>query len=436
MKIGIISINAHTKVLNFASVLHSYAFQFFLEQHGIESTIIDYKPVYYGDYDARHPLFSYIDHPEKDATRQAANLRMWRKLFYERENRFDKLERFYRTHYRLTDACYTAQSLDRKDPGFDCYLCVTDVIWKWNRGFGFDRGFFLACKCMEGKKKIAYAASRGGSRYTAEQEALLLPMVSDFDMISVRENDLRIYLSELTQRRIPQVVDPVFLNDRAFYESLETVPANAPSGPFVLIYVVMEETPELRRRALRFAAERGLEVIELINAEEEIEIPAGVRYRTVYDIGVEEWLWYMHNAEHIFTNSFHCCCFSAIYEKSFFAGERGGDKIPTVLSLLGLESRRVLSDSDLERALKTPIDPAALRERIARLRERSEEWILSALREVSEREHRPMLSQEEVAHILKKRKTHLSGEKIISRFGGMITNRKLKKAIKRMLRLN
>ena len=26
MKIGIISINAHTKVLNFASLLHSYAF--------------------------------------------------------------------------------------------------------------------------------------------------------------------------------------------------------------------------------------------------------------------------------------------------------------------------------------------------------------------------------------------------------------------------
>jgi len=49
MNIGIISINAHTKVLNFASPLHSYAFQKFLEMHGYEDTvIIDYKPVYYG----------------------------------------------------------------------------------------------------------------------------------------------------------------------------------------------------------------------------------------------------------------------------------------------------------------------------------------------------------------------------------------------------
>ena len=36
MKIGIISINAHTKVLNFASPLHSYAFQQFLKMHGYD----------------------------------------------------------------------------------------------------------------------------------------------------------------------------------------------------------------------------------------------------------------------------------------------------------------------------------------------------------------------------------------------------------------
>lgn len=40
MKIGIISINAHTKVLNFASPLHSYAFQQFLKMHGYDSVII------------------------------------------------------------------------------------------------------------------------------------------------------------------------------------------------------------------------------------------------------------------------------------------------------------------------------------------------------------------------------------------------------------
>ena len=65
MKIGILSINAHTRVLNFASPLHTFAFWQFLKNHGIESTIIDYKPVYFEDYDVKHPLFYHIDHPQK-----------------------------------------------------------------------------------------------------------------------------------------------------------------------------------------------------------------------------------------------------------------------------------------------------------------------------------------------------------------------------------
>lgn len=75
MKIGIISINAHTKVLNFASPLHSYAFQQFLKMHGYDSVIIDYKPNYYGQYNPRHPLFYQLSHPMKNKKKQRATLK-------------------------------------------------------------------------------------------------------------------------------------------------------------------------------------------------------------------------------------------------------------------------------------------------------------------------------------------------------------------------
>ena len=55
MKIGIISINMHTKGLNFACPVHTYAFQQFLLANGIESTVIDYKANYYGNFEPRYP---------------------------------------------------------------------------------------------------------------------------------------------------------------------------------------------------------------------------------------------------------------------------------------------------------------------------------------------------------------------------------------------
>ena len=63
MKIGIISINTHTKALNFACPLHTYAFQQFLSDHGIESTVIDYMPIYNNkEYDPVYPLHFYLQH--------------------------------------------------------------------------------------------------------------------------------------------------------------------------------------------------------------------------------------------------------------------------------------------------------------------------------------------------------------------------------------
>lgn len=142
MKIGIISINAHTKVLNFASPLHTYAFQQFLLQNGIESTIIDYKPIYFGKFDVRHPLHYYQTHPNQDEAVQEELIAKWTALYDAREKRYDRFEEFIQKYYIKTDICYTAKSIEKTDPGFDCYICATDVIWKNNRKTGLNRGFF------------------------------------------------------------------------------------------------------------------------------------------------------------------------------------------------------------------------------------------------------------------------------------------------------
>ena len=149
MKVGIISINAHTKVLNFASPLHSYAFQQFLQMNGIESVIIDYKPNYYGQFNPRHPYFYYRKHPVKNKKKQKAIEHKWLKLFLARQKRFDKFQHFIDRYYVTTDKCYNHKLLDTEDLGLDCYICATDVIWKCNKNAGFDRGFFLACDSMK-----------------------------------------------------------------------------------------------------------------------------------------------------------------------------------------------------------------------------------------------------------------------------------------------
>ncbi|MCD8022018.1 MAG: hypothetical protein LUF30_03260, partial [Lachnospiraceae bacterium] len=87
-----------------------------------------------------------------------------------------------------TEECYDSDMLEVKDPGFDCYICATDVIWKNTPEFGYDRGFFLGSTCMENKHKIAYAASRGTYfATTPEEKEEFFHYLKDFDSISVRD---------------------------------------------------------------------------------------------------------------------------------------------------------------------------------------------------------------------------------------------------------
>ena len=384
MRIGIISINIHTKVLNFASPLHSVAFQQFLKQHGIDSTIIDYKPNYYGKFDVRHPLDYYREHPEDDPILQQRLLKKWETLYAAREKRFDRFEEFVQTYYKKTKRCHSAKKLDERDLGYDCYICATDVIWKHSKKSGFDRGFFLACKSMEGKKKIAYAASRGASRYTSRQAKDFFNYISDIDYISVREKSLMEYIKEHSDLSVSHVLDPVFLQEKPFYEEMAIHPQEK---NYILIYLAMEKADSLVKTAIAFAREHGFSVIELSEYPDHEKLADGVDYKLVYDIGVEEWLGYMLHAKYIFTNSFHACCFSVIFQKQFYAGARAGDKIDSVLDLFELSNRRVKGYNPKLAQSLPDIDFGPVEDLRRQYVKASSDFILNAIQEIETGEH-------------------------------------------------
>lgn len=342
MKVGLISINSHTKVLNFASPLHTYAFQQFLFANGIDNVIIDYEPCYRGRLDIRHPYDFWVAHPLKNKKKQEENETTWKLLYDERERRFDKFQKFIDENYVQTPECYTQEKLDVSDVGCDIYMCVTDIIWKYNPKNGFDRGFFLACGSMEGKGKIAYAASRGAKEYTPEQAAQVEGFLKSFNYIACREKSLADFVNQETSSSSSIVVDPVFLQPAEFYEKICVEPQEE---GYILIYAVMEKADKLVEAAMKLAQEKHLAVVDISDDRTILYHSKQGERTTRYDIGVEEWLGYMKNASYIFTNSFHCCCFSIIFNKEFYVGKRDGDKINYLLRIFGLQSRRITADT-------------------------------------------------------------------------------------------
>ena len=165
MRVGLISINMYSKGLNFACPLHNWAFQEFLRRNGVESTIIDYLPNYYDNFDLRNPGDYYekkvnlwkdkydvaVKSGNQESIRLAeskikehSNLRdSFKAMARKREIRYDKFQNFIDDRYVKTSRRYDSALLEVKDPGFDCYICVTDAIWKKEPYWGYELPQFV-----------------------------------------------------------------------------------------------------------------------------------------------------------------------------------------------------------------------------------------------------------------------------------------------------
>lgn len=368
MRIGLIGINMYPKYLNFACGLHTYAFQQFLLQNGIDATIIDYKPVYFNDFDMRHPADYYkklyekrgkskADSPEAQAQKEAEleelleNIHNWEALYEERENRYEKFQNFLKRNYITTDETYDSDLLEVLDPGFDCYICVTDVIWNLLPTHTYDRGFFLASKAMDGKQKIAYAASRGVPKpYSDYEKALFFHYLEDIDAISVREESLKEFIEHNSEKHATLVLDPVLLQDKAFWQKISVKPQE--SG-YILLYYVMEKASNTISNAIAYAKKHNLTIVEMSDRPEKngrVQDPK-VKHIAKYDVSMEEWLGYIEHADCIFTNSFHGCCFSILFEKLFYVGYRNGDKVTNILNTFNLQSLKIPTQNELKALL-------------------------------------------------------------------------------------
>lgn len=404
MKIGLISINMYSKGLNFASVIHTVAFQQFLLSRGIETEVIDYKPVYFDNFDLRHPADYYarkcdeIDNLKTEAERETRKKNLhryeqkrdgFRRIYKEREARYDKFEQFIEKYYIKTKTCYDSDLLEVMDPGFDCYICVTDVIWKMDKGNRFDRGFFLASRAMENKWKIAYSASRGAN-FSRDQksEAEFLRYVDDLDYISVREKSLKDYLDSRLDKEVHLVLDPVLLQDRSFYDEMAVSPEEK---QYILLYYVMEKANDTKRNAIEYAKRRHMKIVEITDlpqftSDDDYD---GVEHIVKYAIGIEEWLGYIRDADCIFTNSFHATCFSILFHKKIFVGKRNGDKVTNLLEMFGLSERRIESCDDIDAMESEEIDYDAVDVILTEKRKESEDFILTAIRNCENKTREP-----------------------------------------------
>lgn len=350
MKIKIITIHS---IPNFGSVFQSYALCRYLKSRGFKDTeLIDYEPPYF-----------------KTRTLRAFAGKMLNFKSYCKRKR--KFRAFVEKNIPITGRKFSSlQELESYDFKADVYIAGGDQLWNVYHDCGKDDAYKLT---FAHGKKISYATSLGQTDFTDAQLTELAEKLKSFSSVSVREAS-SVKMLESKGIDALQCVDPVYLLPENEYEKF-VKPVNQPK--YMMVYLV---TPSpLLERCIKYLSEKySLKVILCSGFSKKCTCDQFLK-----DLGPDEILSYIKNAEIVLSSSFHATSFSLIFKKQFFTilpDEHTNERIVDILNIRGLSDRIITENSDIKKSLDRMIDYSVLSDYDIQVRA-SKEYLERALEE-------------------------------------------------------
>lgn len=273
--------------------------------------------------------------------------------------------------YKLSDVCAT-------------YIVGPDQLWRESFIKGMD--FHTLLEWVPSYKyKFSYGTSVGVSYEEGFSDITYFAkyMISRFDSISVRENFAKKKLEKEYGTYAEVVMDPVFLCDKSFYETMaKSGKHRTLNGKYVAAYFL--DPSEQKERALLDLANEKTNGRYMVMTEPTYKKMHSELLKYTLEPGVEEWLAMMANSDCIITDSFHGMCFALIFNKPFcvtYSSDnwRGIERFQDLLERINLQELLCLDDySDLKAKIEEA-DFESAYQMISDFTLESKEWLKKEL---------------------------------------------------------
>lgn len=309
-KTGILNLQ-HTN--NFGACLVAYALQTAIERCGSKAQVINYRP------EKKARPFSGAFRRERAAGRN--------------------FEKFRRRFLNLTRVCRNMDDLSELNASLDSFVVGSDQVWRFRYVYRFLQEYLLAFAAPS-KTLFSYAASFGTDFWEGNDQAteIMREKLLRFNRVSVREESSIAICREAFGSEAVRVLDPTLLLSAADYAPIIKESQLKLPGRYVA-KMILDETPEAAAEVERLAKEKGWEVVDIYGSRKKIGGKEAMLCRPVGD-----WLKLLQNADYVVTDSFHCVCFSLIFEKQFICvvnPERGISRLDSLLGIFGLRDRLI-----------------------------------------------------------------------------------------------
>ena len=188
MKVGIVTLIGN----NYGGMLQAYALNTVLKNEKCNVEVLNYNNLNRNEKNIKNTI---------------------KKIVYLKRNK--KFDEFRRKYIDMTNKIYDISEYKNK---YDAYIAGSDQIWNQQIPWKQRKYFFL--DFVEGKKKVAYAASIGRNKIEEKEKKKISYLLEKFDDISIREKTGVSLYQPLTSKKIENVLDPTLLLTRKEWDKI------------------------------------------------------------------------------------------------------------------------------------------------------------------------------------------------------------------------
>lgn len=384
-KVGIVSCYFQK---NYGSMLQAYATQQAVEKLGYEAETIRIEGI------AKEIRNAKLKHYMKQLTNWTVvkgKLGFVKRFFLKKMDkefkknvavRDKKFNEFKNTKYNFSPIYNSKEEIGNHCHSYLSVIVGSDQLWLPSN---IDVDYYTLNFVPENINKIAYATSFGVSSLPKRQWAFANKFLNRINYVSVREEGGQKIVKAVANRDVPVVCDPTLLFTKD--EWLKYFPDKRIYKEKYIFCYFLGNNPEQREFADKIRKITGYKIVSLLHMDEYIKSDINFPDYAPYDIGPEEFVNLIRNAEIILTDSFHGTVFSVLNGKKFFTFRRfkegsvlsTNSRMHSLFNLLDLHERFITADEDVEKVLNLEIDYEKVWDRIDKNRKKSYEYLVKAL---------------------------------------------------------
>lgn len=257
----------------------------------------------------------------------------------------------------------------------DILIAGSDQIWNMKITNGLSDVYTLNFG-DKNIKKISYAASIGDIDLMKENTNCYKLKIKNIDNISVREEDAKIELDKIMEKKINVVVDPtLLLNVNDWNHAIKNI--QVINQNYIVAYVIQPDEEYVK--IVNYLSEKtGLKIVHF-----------GVKnpgYKNIlkcaYTEGPLEFINYIKNAKYVVATSFHATIFSILFNKKFFIipHKKTGSRVTNLLKKLNISGRTFESFDEFKNIdYDFETDWEKVNKKLQEEREESISWLKNAI---------------------------------------------------------